>query len=862
MSTAEFSITLRNFYADECGRIHNAFEVSGDGVAAARQRAKLVDHILRESWYQLFRSSSKGFAAVAIGGFGRKTLLPHSDVDLLFLAETEAVEKEYRDHIREISRDMWDIQMRISSTTRTLAECDRVDQNNVEFTISLLDSRFLIGDQEVYNRLRRKILPQLINREWQTLVQSLSAMTRERHAKYGNTIFHLEPNVKDSPGGLRDYNVACWLALLGKFDPHHPLLPDPEEPNEADLKDLDAARDFLLGVRCFLHYRHGRDDNSLTWESQDDVAASEAYALKGNNDQAAGWMRHYFRNARAIHHSMTQLLHEVPPKRSSLYRQFQSWRSRLSNADFSVTDGLIFFKQSSAAHDPETLLRTFEFVAHHGLRLAADTERHISEALPTVAAQLLSQTLLWPHLSQILIMPHAADALRSMHMLGVLKLILPEYELVDALVIRDPYHRYTVDEHSFLTIEHLHRLKRMPTDWEQRFADLLGELENPGLLYLALLLHDLGKATSLDQHVDASVKLAGPILERLGLSAQDRETVLFLIGSHLEMSSTLRRDIFHHETIEAFAEKTGTPERLKMLCLLTYADIRSVNPEAMTPWKADNLWRLYVRTSNHINRHVDENRVGGAFEERIAAISARIPECADQLFDFLAGLPQRYMKLHSTEDLLRHFRMSQQLAQQPVQLALSPVRDLYDLTMVTRDRPSLFATVAGVLFAWGMDIVKANAFGNDTGVVVDNLLFRDRFRTLELNPPERVRFKRCIAQVLSGEMTLDQVIQNRKRASKKAGTIKGTIETRLKLDNDSSPRSTLLEVIAQDRPGLLYTIASMLVKHNCNIEIALIDTEGQTTIDVFYITSNGAKLVEEQCAFLQHSLLKALQHES
>src|SRR5581483_11010479 len=178
MSTAEFSTALRNFYAEECARIREAFEVSGDGLTAVRQRTALVDHILKESWYQLFRTSSKGFAAVAVGGFGRKTLLPHSDVDLLFLAESEAVEKQYHDQVREISRDMWDIHMRISPASRSLPECDRVDQNNVEFTISLLDSRFLIGDREVFNRLREKILPQLINREWQTLVQGLSEITR------------------------------------------------------------------------------------------------------------------------------------------------------------------------------------------------------------------------------------------------------------------------------------------------------------------------------------------------------------------------------------------------------------------------------------------------------------------------------------------------------------------------------------------------------------------------------------------------------------------------------------------------------------------------------------------------------------
>ncbi len=524
-------------------------------------------------------------------------------------------------------------------------------------------------------------------------------------------------------------------------------------------------------------------------------------------------------------------------------------------------DGLIFMQQPSSLHDPEVLLRLFDFMAHHGLKLSTTTEYRIEQVLPSLAATPPQGAELWRYLQVILIEPYAADALRAMHSLHLLSFLLPELKLVDSLVVRDFYHRFTVDEHSFLAIESLHRALQSPSEWDQRYGHLLEELEQPELLYLSLLLHDLGKGVPGENHVDASLEIAARSMDRLDLDPEDRETVQFLIGSHLEMSAAVRRDIFDPGNVRAFAEKVGAPERLKMLCLLTYADIKAVNPEALTPWKAESVWQLYIAANNYLSRSVDQRLHVDVDSENLARLNTLAPVVGKRVKAFLEGLPKRYLRVYPPEDVLRHTKMADRLADDPVQLELERGRHWFELTLVTTDRPFLFANVTGALAAWGMNIVKANAFSNQAGTVVDTFYFTDRFRTLELNLPEWDRFKRSVANVLTGEVNLERMLQDRMRSEGKTHTAKVKIATQITFDDFCSSTSTLVQVIAQDRPGLLHRICSSFSEQACNIEIALIDTEGQMAIDAFYLTSGGKKLTREKQAELEKELVEELRED-
>ena len=857
---------LRSSLSDESARIQREFEATGDGRSAVAQRTRLVEEILARLWRDIVSADPAkpaNFALVATGGFGRGWLFPYSDIDLLFLFGDRNAEQAFKDPVRRFSQELWDLRLKLSPASRMLSECDRYDPNNTEFAISLLDCRYLAGDHDLYRRLHDKIIPKVVMRESKALLQGLAEVTRERHANYGMTLYHLEPNLKEAPGGLRDCNVASWLALISAMDKLHDW-PDASSLRAPVRKQLDAALDFLMSARCFLHFRHGRDDNTLSWEAQDEAAARKVGATVGAADpaelSAADWMRIYFKHARAVQRTVTQLLEEIPEAWSALYRQVQSWRSRLTTPDFSVVDGLVFLQQPSALQDPEVLLRLFHFMAHHGLKLSATTEFRIEQALPALASMPPRGAELWLYLQETLLQPHAADALRAMHSLRLLTLLLPELKLIDSLVVRDFYHRFTVDEHSFLAIESLHRLKQSQSEWDMRYAELLGELENPELLYLALLLHDTGKGVPGGDHVEASLEIAGRAMDRLDVDPKERAEVLFLIGSHLEISAALRRDIFNPETVATFADKVGTPERLKMLCLLTYADIKAVNPEALTPWKAENVWQLYMGADNYLSRSADQRVRADLNDEKLARLRSLAPVTSSKFKEFLEGFPQRYLLVHSAEEVMRHMGMAEELGEDPVQVELKRGRHWYELTLVTRDRPFLFAKLAGVLAAWGMNIVKANAFSNQAGTVVDTLYFTDRFRTLELNLSEWERFRRSVTSVLVGEADLEKMLRDRQR-SEKGAIAKVKVETKIEFDDSCSSTSTMVQVITQDRPRLLHRIASCLSDQACNIEIALIDTEGQMAIDTFYLTSGAKKLAAEHQRRVEKALVEELRGE-
>jgi [protein-PII] uridylyltransferase len=852
------SSELRERYEAESARLQRDFSTNNDGLKYLQERSALVDSMARRFWEQLAAASGvepSHIVFAAVGDLGRQTLFPYSEIDFVFLAATGEAAQKFKDAIQRLTQGMSEIGLKANSTTRIISEFAQLESENTEAILSLLDCRFLGGDEELFASLRSRLIPDVMVRESHALVERLAELTRNTQRKYANTVFHLEPNVKDGPGGFQDYVTSRWLAAMSVMEKHAGW-PDPHTYfSPANQAAMDSALRFFASVRCFLHFRNKRDHNHLTWDAQDEAAAKKIGTQNTDVMSATDWMRVYFGHARAVEHISGQLLEEMPAAQSLFYRQLETWRTGFSDEDFSVVDGLIFFQKPENLSDAGLFFRVFRLIAQRGFKLSPTAEHQLEDARLQLSANPPSGGEFWRFLEDILPELHAADALRAMHSLHLLTLFLPELKGIEALAVRDVSHRFTVDEHTLQAIDKLHGLRQSKSKWDERYAGILGELDQPELLNLAILLHDTGKAVTLLEPIPASLEIAAKCLERLELPEADRATVLFLIQHHQDLGAGLRRDIFDPRTVAQFAESIGSPELLKMLCLFTYADIKAVNPEALTPWKAEDLWQLYIGTANYFNRSVDERVHGDANDEVLNHLRSLAAAAGQKLQTFLEGLPRRYLRTHPVDEILRHFEMSGRLGQDPVQLAVKRTRHWYELTVVTKDRPRLFSTVAGTLAACGMNIGKAGAFSNAGGTVVDTFSFTDRYRTLEMNLPAWERFKTTVHEVLSGKRDLKRMLRERLEAENdQPGKFEGTLQ--IQFDNECSAHSTLIEIITQDQPGLLYRISSVFAQQECNIDIALIDTEGQTAIDVFYLTTAGGKLTSAHQDRLRQSLIK------
>jgi [protein-PII] uridylyltransferase len=809
------------------GSIRQEFLATGDAFTALAERSAEVDRIVIDAaGALLFPTLGGNVAVLAVGGYGRRHLFPYSDIDVLLLFGAERQAVAGKEAIARFLQHLWDAGLRMSHSVRTPEECTEVHDGNIELNVSLLDQRFLTGDRTLYAGLADR-LPRFIRANRDALVRNLAQLTRERHGKHADTFYHLEPNVKETPGGLRDFQLVCWLEHL-------------RESGADPSAEMRESFRFLSRLRCHLHYESGRDNNLLNFEAQDSLA--ERWHLA----DTAQWMREYYRHSRTIYRAAIGALESSEAQSNSLFSQFRDFRSRVSNAEFSILRDRVHFRSPQRLEvEPELALRAFEFVGRHGVPLSYETERRIEARLPQLRDHYAPQQPLWPVLNELLALPHAPLAAREMHETGVLTAIFPEFEHIECLVVRDFYHRYTVDEHTLVALQNLWALRTAEDAPLRSFCDLFAEIKEPGLLAFALLFHDSGKGMPDQGHVAGSMRLAEPAMNRIQMPRAERDTVLFLIQRHLELSAAMQsRDVFDPRTIRDVAHQMETVERLKLLTLLTYADISAVNPTAMTPWRAGQLWQLYLKVYNELTRELQT--------ERIAATPTLSPERAA----FLEGFPIRYLHTHTDAEVDEHMALEARSQKRGLTVDLRRLDAAWQLTLIARDRTGLFASVAGTLSAFGMNILKAEAFANRRRLILDTFTFADPGRTLDLNPSEIERLHATLEKVLSGKLDVTALLRNRPKPV--LPSRKARIAARVSFDGEASETATLIEIVAQDRPGLLYDVATAITGNGANIEVVLIDTQAHKAIDVFYVTAAGEKLSAERQRLMEAALKNLL----
>ena len=756
-------------------------------------------------------------AVVALGGYGRRHLCPYSDVDVLFVFEGTVGSAEER-YLRELLHPLWDAGFVVGHQVRVLGELTEPERDNPEFLVALTDARFIAGDEAVFGRAAEVVrTPQARA----ATLEALSSLIDARYATFNATLYQLEPDVKEAPGGLRDVAAARTIAAL--TDPAVLL------PGREDERRVAQAEDLLLRARALMHLARRRNDNVLRHEIQETIAASLGYPGSTAQQQVEALMADYFRHARIVARALERVRRSAPaPAGVNLARS---------------RDGIRFIDDRQAGREPVTWLGAFAAALDANPNVSDDTldlvRRHaagcaMADLLPTAEHRAALLRFLRPR-------PGLYARLSEMHDCGLLARMLPPFGAITHRVVRDFYHKYTVDEHTLQAVRNLERLTASDTP-HPRFGAVLKEVEAPELLALALLLHDVGKWRDGDHDVE-SVRLAEALLADLALPEAARETVLFLIRHHLAMAQVaFRRDTEDPEIVRDFARLVGTEDRLKQLCLITFADVAAVSPDTLTRWKEELLWRLYVDAYHYLTVEYGDDLMDRT-QAAVAECIERRPRDlgAAEIASFLEGLPRRYLQTFDRKTVYAHVRLARNIRPDEVHLRLAPADAAWELTVVSLDKPMLFANICGVLSSFGMDILRGHAMTSTGGLVVDAFQFSDAERFLAANPGAADLIGQAVEDVVAGRATAADRLRGRLQGLWRRPAVPGLAPV-VRIDGDASRRYTVLEIVARDEPGLLYRISSEIATDGCAIDLVLIGTEGHRAVDVFHVTKSGGKL--------------------
>ncbi|HEY2151748.1 MAG TPA: HD domain-containing protein [Vicinamibacterales bacterium] len=808
------------------------FAASGRGKGGARALdlfSSCVDSLLQRLWNEAPAAATAG-VLVALGGYGRRQLSLYSDIDVLLLFDgTIGPAEEAR--VRAVLHPLWDLQFSVGHQVRQASEFIELEIDNPKFLLALLDARAVTGDSALLERVSAVVrTPDARAR----IVDALTHLIDERHARFNDTFYQLEPDVKDAPGALRDLLAAQTIAAL--TDPS--LL----DRGPTDRVKLEEAAEFLQRLRSVVHVAHKRHRNDLLHEIQEQAAAVMGYT-GGPRQQVERLMGDYFRHARVVSRALAWIRQAAPvPVGVNLVR------SRNGH-------GIRFVDSEAAKGRPERWLPLFQAAIESGVPVADETLTWIQQRVEGCAHEAFFPTAVERDALLEFLKPRAGlyARLSEMHDSGLLGRMFPEFQAIFCRVVRDFYHKYTVDEHTLLTIRNLERLASRSVKGRERFSSLIADLAHPELLVMALLFHDVGKWRDAEDHSAESVRMAVDVMQRLQLPAESMAVVEFLIRNHTRMSLiAFRRDTDDPEMVRQLADLVGIEERLKMLCLLTLVDIEAVNPETLTPWREELLWRLYVDTYNHLTLGYADDRI----EQREAGVRALIAGRPADITDaeiarFVEGLPRRYLRLFPTDVIYRHIRLSRDIRPDDVHTDLQRKGSLWELTVVTLDKPSLFSNICGTLSSFGMDITRGQAMTSPNGLVLDVFQFADHERFLELNASGQERFLAALGEAIVGSTDVAEAVRSRERGvlHRRRPGVTSTPPV-IHADNQSSHRYTILDIVADNVLGLLHRVSRIISTHGCDVGLVLISTEGQRAIDVFHITQAGAKLSDQAVAEL------------
>lgn len=875
-------VRYQRFLRLETHRLKLLHRKGAGGLVICKARAKVLDELLGSLFRALEhatpavrRMASSRYALVAIGGYGRGELNPCSDLDIMLLHDIEDISNKEPPWFVEplISGLLFDIGLKVGYSTRTIAECVKLANEDMQTKTSLIESRLVYGSADLFGEFEHSILKQCVEGHEQQYIAARLNDQAERHAKFGNTVALQEPNVKNGCGGLRDYHNLLWMAF---FKYRSRSLEDLERRglmNGTEKEELNRAYDYLLRVRNELHYHVGRATDQLFKSIQPAIARNLGYADRSPSRRIERFMRDYYSHARTIYlltGTLAERLALQQDKTKQLSRRFAilpgNNHQDYALDGFRVVNGQILADSNRVFEEnPVMLMRVFHHAQQRGLTLHPELAQLIRQSLHLADKKFrLDRRVHQTFIGILNQRGNVARVLRMMHETGVLGAYLPAFARLTCHVQHEFFHRYTTDEHSLVCIDKLDGIVNSGRKELSIYSEILQkEIERPFILYLALLLHDTGKASQRSNHEYHSSRIALSVAKKLGLDKSATETLVRLIQLHLTMVYiSQRRDLDDPAQIKRFAQQVENVETLNLLTLLTVADALGTSEELWNGFKNSLLLTLYHRTRALLAKPdaflpIDNEGRAKLFSAVRSMLPAEIAR--DELEAHFASMPQRYFVLSSPEEIVEDIRLIHKFLQRqvrPEEDPLEPVVSWRDepergftlVRLATWDRSWLFNKFTGALTAAGLNILSAEIFTREDDIVLDAFYVIDAVTGGLPEPGVRTEFERILRGALAGSMKLEDCIRQRMaRWQGHRTNEREKFPTTIRFDNNTSDSLTVLDVEAEDRVGLLHAISRALSELGINIFLAKICTEKGVAFDTFYVAErDGRKIVDPE----------------
>jgi [protein-PII] uridylyltransferase len=796
--------------------------------------------------------SRTGWAAIAVGGFGRGDLSFVSDLDLLFLYQ-HRLSAQLKETVRELTYSLWDAGFEVGHVTASVSSVDQLVREDFTVLTSYLEPQFIAGDQRFYQDWRAGFVDSFGRKRHRRFLKDLIAYRQKRLQQYGESSYLLEPHIKEGVGGLRDLHVIRWATLVFFHDHSLGTLRQQGLLTREEQHWLEQAQDFLWRVRLQLHQLAGKRQDQLLFPEQEQIAERLGFLDSRQGAAVEAFMRFYYRHTARIRRSTTFFLERLQEREEPSRSVLRRFRRRILPGPFLLEGKYLHFMEPDLVpKTPRVLMDFFWQAARAKAHFHHQTGQTIRQNLTAFSGDDRRDPQVAARFFDILLNPQQAfPVLKVMMETGFLETFIPELAPVRYRVQHDVYHLFTVDEHLLRTVLQLHQLEQQPHDGIIRLKaeEVFAQVENRRVLYLAALIHDIGKGQGKN-HAAVGAEMALGIAARLGLSADETELLSYLIDQHLLLADTaMKRDLSDEKPILHCATTIGDRERLRLLYLLTIADSCATGPGAWNTWKASLLRELFVKVDRVL---LQGYWVGEDLDRLLDEIRADILRLSDDPREqanvpgWLGNLSVRYLFSNTPAAILQHYRMEQRLDARTVVLEAEPSEgEMWQVTIATHDRPGLFATITGIIWAYGLNILSADIFTRQSGIALDMLRLErvlDALHTQEL----WAKMEADLHRILSGDREhLEQLVAARQRQAVFHRRAFPRKEDRVIINEEASDFHTVVEVYTWDRPGVLHAISKTLFEQGISIQLAKISTPGAQVADVFYVTDlEGNKLMD------------------